>query len=204
MTDPRARPLVEGDLDPDPLRQFEAWFEAAQAAGEPFPHAFALATAAADGRPSVRLVLLKSAGEDGFVFFSGYESRKGRELEANPWAALCFYWHGLGRQARVEGSVARVTDEEADAYFGTRPPGSRLSASVSRQSEVVGSRDELEAAVEELRARVGADVQRPAYWGGFRVTPETYEFWQHREDRLHDRFRYRREDGRWVVERLAP
>ena len=204
MSDPRARPLLESDLDPDPLRQFEAWFGAAEAAGEPFPHAFALATADPDGRPSVRMVLLKGAYEAGFVFFTGYESRKGHELTANPHAALCFYWHGLGRQARIEGAAARVTDAEADEYFATRPVGSRLSASVSRQSAVVRSRDELEAAVAELRERVGDDVPRPDRWGGFRVVPETYEFWQHRDDRLHDRFRYRRERRSWLIERLAP
>jgi pyridoxamine 5'-phosphate oxidase len=204
VTDPHGMPLRESDLDPDPLRQFEAWYAAARAAGEPFPQAFALATADASGRPSVRMVLLKSSDETGFVFYTSYESRKGRELEANPRAALCFYWHGLGRQARVEGTVARVTEAEADGYFATRPGGSRLSASVSRQSEVVGSRAELEGAVEELRSRLGEDVPRPPHWGGFRVAPESYEFWQHREDRLHDRFRYRRKRGAWLVERLAP
>jgi len=200
----RATPLRRGDLDPDPLRQFEAWYAAAQAAGEQFPQAFALATSTPDGRPSVRMVLLKSADETGFVFYSSYESRKGGELAANPRAALCFYWHGLGRQARIEGTAAPVSDDEADAYFATRPAGSRLSASVSRQSEAVGSRAELEDAVAELRARLGEEVPRPASWGGFRVSPDVYEFWQHREDRLHDRFRYRREAGAWMVERLAP
>jgi pyridoxamine 5'-phosphate oxidase len=204
MTDPRARPLSEADLDPDPLRQFEAWFAAAREAREPVAEAFALATATPDGRPSVRMVLLKGADEDGFVFYSGYESRKGGELAANPRAALCFHWHALGRQARIEGTVSRVSDEEADAYFATRPPGSRLSAAVSRQSSVVGSRHELERAVAELSARVGGDPPRPSDWGGFRVTPEAYEFWQHREDRLHDRFRYQPADGAWVVERLSP
>ena len=200
----RATPLRRGDLDPDPLRQFEAWYAAAQAAGEQFPQAFALATSTPDGRPSVRMVLLKSADETGFVFYSSYESRKGGELAANPRAALCFYWHGLGRQARIEGTAAPVSDDEADAYFATRPAGSRLSASVSRQSEAVGSRAELEDAVAELRARLGEEVPRPASWGGFRVSPDVYEFWQHRDDRLHDRFRYRREAGAWIAERLAP
>jgi pyridoxamine 5'-phosphate oxidase len=203
MTDPRAHPLRRADVDPDPLRQFQAWYEAAQAAGEEFPQAFALATATPDGRPSVRMVLLKSADETGFVFYSSYESRKGGELAANPRAALCFYWHGLGRQARIEGTAARVTEGEADAYFATRPLGSRLSASVSRQSEPVASRAALEDAVAALRSH-GEDVPRPEHWGGFRVTPEAYEFWQHRDDRLHDRFRYTPAGGGWLVERLAP
>jgi pyridoxamine 5'-phosphate oxidase len=204
VTDPRAWPLRRTDLDPDPLRQFHAWFAAAEDAGEPFPHSFSLATATPGGRPSLRMVLLKSADETGFVFYTGYGSRKGLELGVNPYAALCFYWHGLGRQARVEGTAAPVTDAEADAYFATRPLGSRLSASVSRQSEIVESREALESAVAELRSRVGEDVPRPAHWGGYRVAPDAYEFWQHRDDRLHDRFRYRREGGAWVIERLAP
>jgi pyridoxamine 5'-phosphate oxidase len=203
VSDSLARPLRRTDLDPDPLRQFHVWYEAAHAAGEQFPQAFALATAAPDGRPSVRMVLLKGADETGFVFYSSYESRKGRELETNPRAALCFYWHDLGRQARIEGSVARVTDDEADAYFATRPLGSRLSASVSRQSEPVASRAALEDAVAELRS-LGDEVSRPGRWGGFRVAPDAYEFWQHRDDRLHDRFRYTRTDDGWRIERLAP
>jgi pyridoxamine 5'-phosphate oxidase len=204
VSDPRERPLRRRDLDPDPLRQFDEWFAAAVAAGEPFPHAFALATAAPDARPSVRMVLLKSADENGFVFYSSYGSRKGHELAANPHAALCFYWHGLGRQARIEGTVACVSDAESDAYFATRPAGSRISASVSRQSEVVESRSALEEAAGELRARLGDEPPRPRDWGGFRVTPSAYEFWQHRDDRLHDRFRYRRAGNAWAVERLAP
>ena len=203
MTDPRARPLSAADLDPDPLSQFQAWFAAARVAGEPVAEAFALATATPDGRPSVRMVLLKGADEDGFVFYSGYESRKGGELAANPRAALCFHWYALGRQARIEGTVMRVSDAEADAYFATRPPGSRLSASVSRQSSVVDSRGELEQAVAELSARAG-DPPRPPHWGGFRVTPDAYEFWQHREDRLHDRFRYRPDGVGWTIDRLSP
>ncbi len=203
--EPFARPLRRNDLDPDPLRQFQAWYEAAVAADVSRPDAVALATTTPDGRPSVRIVLLKSADESGFVFYSGYESRKGRELEANPRAALCFYWHELGRQARVEGTVERVPTEDSDAYFATRPSGSQLSASVSRQSEVVAGRRELEEAVEALRPRSGEGaVPRPETWGGYAVLPETYEFWQHREDRLHDRFRYRRDGDAWVIERLSP
>jgi pyridoxamine 5'-phosphate oxidase len=205
LDDPRARPLRESDLDPDPFRQFEAWFEEARVAGIELAEAAALASASRDGRPSVRMVLVKSFGERGFVFYSGYESRKGRELAENPRAALCFYWHALGRQARVEGAVERVAPEESTAYFATRPLGSRLSATVSRQSEVVSSRDELEAAVKELRTRYGDEViPLPPDWGGFRLAPDVFEFWQHREDRLHDRFRYRPAGSDWLIERLAP
>jgi pyridoxamine 5'-phosphate oxidase len=203
--DPRARPLRRSDLDLDPLSQFGRWLDEARTSGHPLPEAVALATATPDGRPSVRMVLLKGFDERGFSFFSGYESRKGRELEANPRAALCFYWHDLGRQARVEGRVGRLDAAESDAYFVSRPDGAKLSASVSRQSEVVSSRAELERAVAELRERLGGQAPtRPADWGGCLVVPDEYEFWQHREDRLHDRFRYRRDDGAWVIERLAP
>jgi pyridoxamine 5'-phosphate oxidase len=205
LADPRARPLRESDLDPVPLSQFEAWFEEARAAGIELAEATALATATRDGRPSVRMVLMKGFDERGFVFYSGYESRKGRELAANPSAALCFYWHPFGRQARIEGAVERVAEEESAAYFGSRPLGSRLSATVSHQSEVVGSRAELEAAVDELRKSRGDEaIPLPPDWGGFRLAPEVYEFWQHREDRLHDRFRYRPGNGGWLIERLAP
>ena len=205
MDDPRARPLLESDLDPDPLRQFQAWFGEARAADEPMPEAAALATATPDGRPSVRMVLAKEHGPGGFVFFTGYASRKAGELDANPRASLCFYWHVLGRQARVDGTVERVGRDESEAYFSTRPPGAQLSASVSRQSSVVGGRGELEAAVEALRERLGGEpVPLPEHWGGYRLSPEEYEFWQHRDDRLHDRFRYRREGGVWLVERLSP
>jgi pyridoxamine 5'-phosphate oxidase len=196
--------LLEAQVDPDPLRQFARWFEEAAAAGVAMPEAMALATATADGRPSVRMVLLKGFDERGFSFYTGYESRKGRELAENPRAALLFHWPG--RQVRIEGPVERLTAEESDAYFASRPRGSRLSAIASRQSEVVTSREELEARVAELEERfAGAEPARPDRWGGFRLVPETYELWQHRDDRLHDRLRYRRDgNGRWVVERLSP
>jgi pyridoxamine 5'-phosphate oxidase len=196
--------LHEAQADPDPLRQFARWFEEAGAVGVAMPEAMALATATADGRPSVRMVLLKGFDERGFAFYTGYESRKGRELAENPRAALLFHWPG--RQVRIEGPVSRLTAEESGAYFASRPRGSRLSAIASRQSEVVSSREELEARVAELEERfASAEPSRPDRWGGFRLVPETYELWQHREDRLHDRLRYRRDgNGRWVIERLSP
>jgi pyridoxamine 5'-phosphate oxidase len=203
--EPHAQPLRRRDLDPDPLRQFHAWHEAAAAAGAFHPETVALATATPDGRPSVRFVLLKEAVERGFLFYSGYESRKGLELRSNPQAALCFYWHELGRQVRIEGTVSWLPVADSDAYFATRPYGAQLSAAASRQSEVVTGRRELETMVDELRARCreGA-VPRPERWGGFALEPDEYEFWQHRDDRLHDRFRYRLEGDGWTIERLAP
>jgi pyridoxamine 5'-phosphate oxidase len=201
--DPRERPLDEAEVDPDPLRQFGTWFEEATAAGVRAPEAMAAATATSDGRPSVRMVLLKGFDEQGFVFFTGYASRKGAELEANPRAALLFYWDPLGRQVRIEGPVERVSDAESDAYFRSRPRGAQISASVSPQSRVVESRASLEALAADLEAQ-GGEIPRPPTWGGFRLTPETYEFWQHRANRLHDRLRYRREDEAWKIDRLAP
>jgi pyridoxamine 5'-phosphate oxidase len=192
--------LDEADLDPDPLRQFESWFAAAREAGVRAPEAMALATATPHGAPSARMVLLKGVDERGFVFFTSYESRKGDELEANPRAALLFYWDPLGRQVRVEGPVERVSAEESDAYFASRPPGSRAGAAASRQSRPLADRAELERAV----AALGGDATRPELWGGYRLRPERYEFWQHRENRLHDRFRYEREGEGWSIQRLYP
>ena len=203
--DEREKPLRRSDLDPEPLRQFERWFREAEGLVRA-PEAMALATASADGAPSVRMVLLKGADESGLVFHTHYPSRKGRELEANPRAALLFHWDGLGRQVRVEGPVAPVPPGESDSYFATRPRGAQIGAHASEQSAVVASRDELEERVDELERRYeGVEVPRPEWWGGYRVVPETWEFWQHRDSRLHDRFRYRRGAGdAWIVERLAP
>ena len=192
--------LRRRDLDPDPFGQFARWYVEAQAAQE-WPERMAVATADASGAPSVRMVLLKSFDERGLVFYSHATSRKGRELAANPRAALLLHWAALGRQARVEGAVELVPDEEADAYFDSRPQPARAGAVASRQSEVLGSRAELDARVAALDR---TEISRPDTWCGFRVLPHTWEFWQHRDDRLHDRFRYRRDGGAWLIERLYP
>jgi pyridoxamine 5'-phosphate oxidase len=202
----RAQPLLESELDPDPLTQFRAWFEDAAAAGVGVPEAVALATATPGGRPSVRMVLLKGADDRGFAFYTNYESRKAGELEANPRAALLFHWDPLGRQVRIEGPVERVGRDESAAYFATRPRASRLAAWASPQSEPLRSRSELEDAVRRVAESFETgDVPLPPHWGGYRLAPERYEFWQHQEDRLHDRIRYE-PDGRggWKRVRLAP
>jgi pyridoxamine 5'-phosphate oxidase len=205
VTDLRARPLRRSDLDPDPLRQFQRWFGEAEQAGDGFAEAAALATATPDGQPSARMVLVKGAHERGFVFHTGYVSRKAGELDANPRAALLFYWHSLGRQVRIEGRVAKTASEESETYFRTRPHGGQLAAWASRQSEPIESREELDARFAEVEARFGeGDPPLPPHWGGYRLEPESFEFWQHRENRLHDRFRYRRDGDEWVVERLQP
>ena len=199
-----ARPLRRDDLLGDPVEQFGAWFADALELGLPRPEAVALATADAEARPSARMVLLKDFSAAGFVFHSNYESRKGRELADNPRGALLFHWHALGRQVRVEGAVTRVGEAESDEYFRTRPSGGRTGAWASRQSEVIAGREELEQAVAATRARLGDDPPRPPFWGGYRLAPEQFEFWQHRDDRLHDRFRYRLSPSGWVRERLSP
>jgi pyridoxamine 5'-phosphate oxidase len=201
----RDQPLRRRDLDPDPLRQFERWYEEAGRVVE-FPETVALGTASEEGRPSVRLVLAKGFDERGFKFHTGHGSRKARELLATGRGALLFYWHPLGRQVRIEGPVERVSDEESEEYFRTRPRGGQIAAWASAQSEVIGSRDELETRVAELeREYEGRDVPLPPHWGGYRLEPEVWEFWQHRESRLHDRFRYERRAGReWTITRLSP
>ena len=201
-----AHALMEIDVDPDPVRQFAAWFKGAAAAGVRAPEAAALANASPGGAPSVRIVLVKRFDERGFVFYSNYQSRKGAELAANPHAALMFHWDVLGRQVRIEGEVERTSREESAAYIRSRARGSQLSALASPQSRPIDSRDSLERRVAELGAlHEGADLPLPDTWGGFRLLPELFEFWQHREDRLHDRLRYRREPrGGWQIDRLAP
>ena len=205
MTD-YAQPLREEDVDPDPIRQFHAWFQAATDVGVPMPEAAAVATADGDGSPSVRMVLVKQVDESGFVFYTNYESRKARDLAANPRAALLFYWGPLGRQVRIEGPVARTTAQESATYIRSRLRGSRLSALSSPQSRPVQSRAVLENRVAELSERyAGEDLPLPDNWGGFRLTPESFEFWQNRQDRLHDRLLYRpHPEGGWTIERLAP
>jgi pyridoxamine 5'-phosphate oxidase len=199
------QPLREQDLEADPLAQFAAWFREAGAAGVRLPEAAALATSSSDGAPSLRMVLVKGFDERGFVFFTNYASRKGRELAGNPRAALMFYWDPLGRQVRLEGPVTRTSAEESAAYARSRPRGSQLSALASPQSEPVDTREALEQRVLALEQRYGTgELPPPTDWGGFRLAPESIEFWQQREDRLHDRLRYRRAGGEWLIERLAP
>jgi pyridoxamine 5'-phosphate oxidase len=211
MTD-HGIPLREPDVDRDPVSQFAAWQQEASGAGVREAEAVALATASAEGRPSVRMVLLKAFDERGFVFFSNYESRKGRELSENPRAALLFHWDPLGRQVRIEGPVTRTSAEETEEYVRSRPRASQLSALASPQSETVADRAALERRVSELEFRYGdGELPVPDNWGGFRLHPEAFEFWQQRSDRLHDRLVYRRDDadadadaGGWLIERLAP
>jgi pyridoxamine 5'-phosphate oxidase len=198
------RPLLESDLRPDPIEQFGAWLEEAGASTR-MPEAMAVASATPDGAPSVRIVLLKGFDERGFVFNTSYESRKARELDDNGRAALLFYWEAPGRQVRIEGPVERCSEEETERYILTRPRTSRLSAMAARQSEVVESREALEAAVAELAERYrDTELPVPGDWGAYRVRPETFEFWQHHDDRLHDRLRYAPDGEGWRIERLGP
>ena len=198
--------LKEFEADPNPIEQFRTWFDEVLTSNLHEPNAMALATATLDGRPSARVVLLKGFDERGFVFYTNYEGRKGEELETNPHCALLFYWGELERQVRVEGRVRRVPDKESDAYFAGRPRGSQLGAWASEQSRPGGDRCALEHRLRELEAEYeGRDVPRPPFWGGYRVEPETVEFWQGRENRVHDRLVYRRsEDGGWRRGRLQP
>lgn len=198
-------PLRRADLQPDPVRQFARWYDDAMEAGIPLAEGMTLATVDERGRPSARIVLLKSFDESGFAFYTNYLSRKARELDGNPAAALCFWWPKLDRQVRIEGSVTRVTVAESDAYFATRPRGSQIGAWASDQSSVVADRSSLEDRARAIEQRWrGQDIPRPAHWGGFRLRHESVEFWENREDRLHDRFLYTRAGEEWLIERLAP
>jgi len=196
--------LEETDAAADPLRQFGTWMDEAFAAKVPEPNAMTLATVGADGRPSTRIVLIKGYDAHGIIWFTNYDSRKGRELAVHPFAALQFHWIELERVVRIEGSVERVDDAQSDAYFASRPLDSRIGAWASPQSEVIGSRGVLVANAAKYAARFLLDPPRPPNWGGFRLKPQAWEFWQGRKSRLHDRLRYRLEGGAWTRERLAP
>lgn len=198
--------LYKSAVDPNPFVEFQEWFDGAIAADVYQANAMTLATATAEGKPSARMVLLKGFDEGGFVFYTNYESRKGQELAQNPWAALVFWWGPLQRQVRIEGKVSRVAAAESDAYFANRPRGSRLGALASWQSQIISGRDVLERRLETLGKKYQEqEVPRPPYWGGYRLQPVTIEFWQHAEDRLHDRLQYRlQEDGSWQIDRLSP
>ena len=196
--------LLEDGASSDPFVQFGRWFRDA-AAVVPSPEAMAVASADLQARPSVRMVLMKAWDEDGFVFHTNFESRKGHELTENPHASLLFYWEPLGRQVRIEGPVNRISDEESDAYFLTRPARGRVGAHASHQSQTIDSRETLDLEVQRVESQfVGHQVTRPAWWGGLRVQPQVFEFWQNREDRLHDRLRYTPDRAGWKVERLQP
>ena len=198
--------LTERDVDPDPFRQFEKWFDQAKTGGLIEPNAMALATATADGKPSVRMVLLKGVDAGGFVFFTDYRSRKGRELTENPNASLCLWWDALQRQVRIDGTVARIAAAESLKYFSTRPYGSQVGAWASLQSSVLVARDMLEREVAKFLKQYpeGTEVPLPHHWGGYRVTPSAIEFWQGRPSRLHDRIVYTREGYAWRIGRLSP
>lgn len=197
--------LDESHVRPLPIDQFHHWFDEAVRAKALEPNAMTLATVSAQGRPSTRVLLLKGADEAGLVWFTNYESRKGHDLSGNPYAAMQFFWPELERVVRVEGRVARVSDAESDAYYRSRPIGSRIGAWASPQSQVLASRSELEAAWKAQQAKLGDDPVRPAHWGGYRLVPDHWEFWQGRSSRLHDRITYDKQaDGSWLIQRLAP
>ena len=196
--------LRRSDLDPDPIQQFRNWFSEALGAEVPEPNAMALATVDSSGQPSCRIVLLKDFDHRGFSFYTNYQSRKGQELAENPKAALTLFWHGLERQICIRGSVEKLSRAESEAYYHSRPIGSRLGAWVSTQSEVIPNREYLEKKLEEITAKYGETPPIPEYWGGYVLKPVTLDFWQGRPNRLHDRFLYTREGSGWKLKRLAP
>jgi pyridoxamine 5'-phosphate oxidase len=197
--------LDEQTIDPDPIKQFQIWFNDAITAKLPLPEAMTLATATPDGKPSARMVLLKQVDHDGFVFFTNYRSAKAEQLDANPYAALVFYWSQLDRQVRVEGSVVRTSEQESRDYFKTRPRESQIGAWASAQSQAISGRDVLERRAQELEdLYAGREVDCPEYWGGYRLRPERIEFWKSRIGRLHDRILYKRDPSGWSISRLAP
>jgi pyridoxamine 5'-phosphate oxidase len=196
--------LAEAEADRDPIAQFERWFKEALEAGVPLANAMTLATVTAEGAPDARVVLLKGIESGGFVFYTNYASRKGRQLAQRPVACLVFLWTPLERQVRIEGVAEKVPAQDSEAYFRSRPLGSRLSAWASPQSEPVADRAALERALAEMESRYGTEPPRPPHWGGYRLAPHAIEFWQGRENRLHDRLLYRRRNGGWTIERLAP
>ena len=202
--DYRLAALEESSVDTNPIEQFQVWFLEAQSAKLPEPNAMTIATVNADGHPSARVVLLKGLDARGFVFYTNYDSRKGREIAAHPFAALVFHWNELERQVRIEGSVVRISEAESDTYFNSRPIGSRIGAWTSPQSEVITSRDVLTDKEKMMIQKYGDHPPRPAHWGGLRVVPKVIEFWQGRSSRLHDRLRYRQTSHGWIIDRLAP
>lgn len=197
--------LDEKSINPDPIKQFQLWFEDAIAAKLPLPEAMTLATATPDGRPSARMVLLKQVDHEGFVFYTNYRSAKAEQLDANPYAALVFYWATLDRQVRVEGSVVKTSAQESRDYFSTRPRESQIGAWASAQSEAISGREVLEQRARELEALYGdREIDCPEHWGGYRLKPERIEFWKSRIGRLHDRILYQRSGDGWTITRLAP
>ena len=203
MTD-QLSALTKDNIDANPIRQFQKWYDDVLAAGISDADAMTLATTTKDAKPSARVVLLKSFDDSGFVFYTNYLSRKAKELNQNPQACLLFYWSRLWRQVRIEGVIEKVSAEESEKYFQSRPLGSKLGAWASNQSDVIDSRETLEERFVELQKRFGENVPRPMHWGGYRLKPNAIEFWQGRENRLHDRLRYRLQDGVWLIERLGP
>ncbi len=200
-----AQGMTRADVSDDPFQQFTHWFDIALQTRPDDATSMVLATADAEGLPSARIVLLKHFDANGFAWYTDYESQKGQNLEQNPQAEILFYWYGLERQVRIQGRVEKLDAEQADTYFHKRPIGSQLSAAVSHQSQVITSREVLEQRVQDLQNQLtGSDVPRPDRWGGYRLIPSQFEFWQGRENRLHDRIRYRLTDGQWTIERLQP